>query len=126
MQPAGDCVKVLPVSRVSIGAHAPPPLALLQDTASLPVTGSMTDDKLDNTLFQDALEALVKFGKGLVNFLIWLGLYVLPIVLVIGLPIFFLVRWLMRRSKARKQTAASGWKTGTDGEGLPPLPTEKK
>ncbi len=75
---------------------------------------------------QDALEALVKFGKGLVNFLIWLGLYVLPIVLVIGLPIFFMVRWLMRRSKERKQTAASGWKKGTDGEVLPPLPTEKK
>lgn len=74
---------------------------------------------------KDALEALVKFGKGLVNFLIWLGLYVLPIVLVIGLPIFFLVRWLVRRSRARKLAATRSWQKSVEGEGLPPIPTEK-
>lgn len=75
---------------------------------------------------KDALEALVKFGKGLVNFLIWFGLYILPIVLVIGLPIYLLVRWLVRRNKTRKQAAAAGWRKATGEEEFPPLPTEKK
>lgn len=74
---------------------------------------------------KDALEALLKFGKGLVNFLIWLGLYILPIVIVIGLPVYFLVRWLVRRNKARKQAALMAWKKGNEGEGFPPIPTEK-
>ena len=75
---------------------------------------------------KDALEALVKFGKGLVNFLIWFGLYILPIVLVIGLPIYFLVRWLARRNKTRKQATAAGWRKATGEEEFPPLPIEKK
>ncbi|HRS74979.1 MAG TPA: DUF4349 domain-containing protein, partial [Anaerolineaceae bacterium] len=41
---------------------------------------------------RDALQALLDFGKGLVNFLIWLVILVVPIVLLFGLPIFFLVR----------------------------------
>ncbi len=75
---------------------------------------------------RDALQALIKFGKGLVNFLIWLVLYVLPIALVIGLPVFFLVRWLTRRSRARKQAATAAWKNDSDAGSAPPIPTEKK
>jgi len=75
---------------------------------------------------RDALQALIKFGKGLVNFLIWLVLYVLPIVLVIGLPVFFLVRWLKRRSLARKQATTAAWTGDSDASSAPPIPTEKK
>jgi len=71
---------------------------------------------------QDALEALLKFGKGFVNFLIWLGLYILPIVLVIGVPIFFLVRWLIRRNRNRKQAAMARWIKDHEGEEIPPVP----
>lgn len=71
---------------------------------------------------KDALEALLKFGKGLVNFLIWLGLYILPIILVIGLPVYFLVRWLMRRSRNRKEAAVAKWIKEHEGEGIPPVP----
>lgn len=71
---------------------------------------------------KEALEALVKFGKGLVNFLIWLGLYVLPIVLVLGLPVFFLVRWLIRRNRARKQAALAQWLKDHEGDAVPPIP----
>ena len=53
---------------------------------------------------RDAVQALINFGKGLVNFLIWLGILIIPIVLVLGLPIFFFVRWLVRRNR-RKQAA---------------------
>lgn len=65
----------------------------------------------------DAVRALVSFLKGFVDFLIRLVITVLPILivlgLVIGLPIYLLVRWLVRRNKAKKNQ-------------LPPVPTEKK
>jgi hypothetical protein len=57
---------------------------------------------------RDALQALIDFGKGLVDFLIWFGVLVIPILVVIGLPIFLLVRFFTRRNRreqARKQEA---------------------
>ena len=51
-----------------------------------------------------ALQALIDFGNGFVNFIIWLGIFVLPVVLVIGLPLFFIIRALVRRNR-RKQAA---------------------
>lgn len=48
---------------------------------------------------RDALQALIDFGKGLVDFLIWFAILVIPILVVIGLPIFLLVRWLTRRNR---------------------------
>ncbi len=53
---------------------------------------------------RDAVQALINFGKGLANFLIWLVILIVPIAIVIGLPIFFFVRWLVRRNR-RKQAA---------------------
>jgi phosphotransferase system glucose/maltose/N-acetylglucosamine-specific IIC component len=50
---------------------------------------------------RDAAQALINFGKGLVEFLIWLIILVVPVVAVIGLPIFFLVRWLIRRNRRK-------------------------
>lgn len=53
---------------------------------------------------KDAIQALVNALQGIVDALIWLGLYVLPIALVIGLPLWFvgrgLIRWANKRSKA--------------------------
>jgi len=64
----------------------------------------------------DAVRALVNFLKGFVDFLIRLVITVLPILIVlglfIGLPIYLLVRWLVRRKAKKNQ--------------LPPVPTEKK
>ena len=48
---------------------------------------------------RDAVQSLINFGKGLVNFLIWLGILIIPVVVVIGLPIYLLVRWLVRRNR---------------------------
>ncbi|PKN99134.1 MAG: hypothetical protein CVU42_09735 [Chloroflexi bacterium HGW-Chloroflexi-4] len=53
---------------------------------------------------RDAVQSLINFGKGLVEFLIWLVILVLPIIIVIGAPIFFFVRWLIKRGK-RKEAA---------------------
>ncbi len=55
-----------------------------------------------------AIQALVNFGKGLVNALIWLVITILPILLVIGLPIYFLVRWLVRRSRRNQAKRMQG------------------
>jgi tellurite resistance-related uncharacterized protein len=53
---------------------------------------------------RDAIQALINFGKGLANFLIWLIILIVPVLLVIGLPVFFFVRWLVRRNR-REQAA---------------------
>ena len=65
---------------------------------------------------RDALQALINFLKGLVNFLIWLGILVLPILLIIGLPTYFIVRAIRRRNKAKKSQQNQ----------VPPLPTQNK
>lgn len=46
---------------------------------------------------KDAIQALISALQGIVNIAIWLLLYALPILLVLGLPVYFLVRWLRRR-----------------------------
>ena len=51
---------------------------------------------------RDALQGLINFGKGFVEFLIWLIILIVPILLVIGAPIFFLVRWLVRRNRRKE------------------------
>lgn len=66
-------------------------------------------------IMRDALQALVNFLKGFVNFLIYFVIVALPILAIIGLPIFFFVRWLVRRSKAKKANRNQ----------QPPLPTVK-
>ncbi len=66
-----------------------------------------------------ALQALIDFGKGLVDFLIWVGIFILPVVLVIGLPLYFFIRWLVRRNR-RKQAE----KLHAMQEKQPPLPRQ--
>jgi hypothetical protein len=75
-------------------------------------------------VMRDALQALINFGKGFVNFLIWLVILIVPVVLVIGLPIYFLVRWLVRRNqnKATKQAHAQQRTQESGSSRLPPLP----
>jgi hypothetical protein len=51
---------------------------------------------------RQAVQALLNFLKGFVNFLIWLVILILPILIVIGLPLYFLIRWLVRRNKTKR------------------------
>ena len=60
---------------------------------------------------RDAIQALVDALQGIVNALIWIVLFVLPIVIVLGVPLYFLIRWLVRRGK-RKQAQKN----------MPPMP----
>jgi len=77
--------------------------------ASQPITVAGWQPK---GIARDAVQALLDFFRGLVNFLIWLVILVLPIVIIFGVPLYFLIRWLTRRKKANRQT--------------PPLPTQQK
>jgi hypothetical protein len=45
---------------------------------------------------KDALEALVRAFQGLATGVIWVALYVLPLVVVIGLPLYALLRLALR------------------------------
>lgn len=75
---------------------------------------------------RDALQALIDFGKGLVNFLIWVGILIIPILLVIGVPVYFFVRWLVRRNRRkmadRVQYPAAPKAKDPSTSGKPPLP----
>ncbi len=55
---------------------------------------------------KDAVEALVNTLQGLGSFVIWLVIYILPVGTLIGLPLFYLgrgvVRWRRRRKQARQ------------------------
>lgn len=46
---------------------------------------------------KDAIQALVDALQGLVNALIWFALYLLPILLIIGIPVWLIVRALRKR-----------------------------
>ena len=54
---------------------------------------------------QKALQALVDGGKIIVNILIWLALFPLPILAIIGLPVYLIVRLIRKRRKAKPATA---------------------
>ncbi|HRN50750.1 MAG TPA: DUF4349 domain-containing protein [Anaerolineales bacterium] len=58
---------------------------------------------------KDAIQALISALQGIVNIAIWLALYALPILLVLGLPVYFFVRWLRQRraNAAGKTTPAA-------------------
>ena len=55
---------------------------------------------------KDAIQALLSALQGIVNALIWLVLYALPILLVLGYPLYLLVRWLRKRRAVGSKSVA--------------------
>ena len=53
---------------------------------------------------KNALQTLITALQGLVNLGIWLALFILPIVLIIGLPLFFIIRGIRNRQRRNKDT----------------------
>lgn len=51
---------------------------------------------------KDAIEALIRGLQVLASIAIWLGLFVLPILVVIGLPVYIVVRLVLRARRRRK------------------------
>lgn len=57
---------------------------------------------------RDALQSLIYFWQGFVNFLIRFFLFTLPVLITIGLPlyvVFLLVRWVVRKTRKPKTKA---------------------
>lgn len=55
---------------------------------------------------RDAIEALVVALQGIANFLIWFVIFILPVLLIIGVPIWLVIRFFRRRRQRRKAAAA--------------------
>lgn len=51
---------------------------------------------------KEAVENLVTTLQGIADFLIYFVISVLPVLLLVGLPLYFLVRWYWRRRRGRK------------------------
>jgi hypothetical protein len=58
-------------------------------------------------VIKDAIQSLIVALQGLVNIAIWLALFILPIALIIGLPLFFIIRGLRSRRRRNKDKDAS-------------------
>jgi len=59
---------------------------------------------------QRALQALVNGAQTIVDVLIWLLLFALPILAIIGLPIFLIIRWVRKRRKKKAQNEGTAEK----------------
>lgn len=62
---------------------------------------------------KDALESLITAVQFLVSALIWLIIFFLPLVLLVGVPLWLIVRWLRRR-KANKQQVTVNTEQSTE------------
>ncbi len=51
---------------------------------------------------KDAIEALITALQGIANFLIWFVIFILPVLLIIGVPIWLVIRFFVRRRRRRK------------------------
>jgi hypothetical protein len=58
---------------------------------------------------KNAIQTLIVALQGLVNIGIWLALFILPIVLIIGLPLFFIIRGIRnRRRRSQEDNPGTG------------------
>ncbi len=81
-------------------------IELIPDVLSQPVTIGTWQPQ---GVAKEALQALIVALQGVINLLIWLTIFVLPLALVVLLPLVVLVlllRWWLRRRKAAKKAAA--------------------
>lgn len=59
---------------------------------------------------REAVRRLISFWQGFVDAMIWVVIYVIPILLTIALPFFLLflfIRWLVRRGKGKRKIVAA-------------------
>ena len=56
-------------------------------------------------VIKDAIQTLITALQGLVNISIWMALFILPIILIIGIPLYFIIRGLRNWRRRRKQRA---------------------
>lgn len=67
---------------------------------------------------KEAIQSLIVALQWLVNVGIWLILFLLPILLIIGIPLFLLIRWLRKRGrKGEGKVSSEGAKPGQEQAG---------
>jgi hypothetical protein len=59
-------------------------------------------------VIKNALQSLIGALQGLVNVLIWFALFILPILIVVGVPLYFIIRGLRNWRRRRKQRDLNG------------------
>jgi hypothetical protein len=63
---------------------------------------------------KDALESLLGALQGLVSFLIWFVIYALPLLLIIGVPVWLFVRFVRRAIRRRRQRKVDAATSSTE------------
>jgi hypothetical protein len=58
-------------------------------------------------VIKDAIQTLIGALQGLVNIVIWIALFILPILLIIGIPLYLIIRGLRSWRRRRKQQRES-------------------
>jgi Domain of unknown function (DUF4349) len=64
-------------------------------------------------IFRNAIESLVDALQSLAEFGIWFAIYLLPLLLIIGVPLWLVVRFIRRRRQQRRGTAPTETETET-------------
>jgi hypothetical protein len=65
-----------------------------------------------------AVEALIEVGQSVVDSLIWFGIFCLPFLIPLGIVVYFLVRYFLKR-RAQKKAAKAELETLTQPEDVP-------
>lgn len=63
---------------------------------------------------KNALESLISALQSIANVLIWIGIFCLPLVIIFGIPAFFIIRYAYRRRRRRQEIAPT--ETAESGE----------
>jgi hypothetical protein len=85
---------------------------LSQSAAFSTITANLTPDIVSQPVqvpgwqpqgvAKDAIEALIGTLQGLASFAIWFGIYILPVLLLVGVPLWLMVRFVWRRIRRRR------------------------
>jgi hypothetical protein len=65
-------------------------------------------------VIKDALQSLIGALQGLVNVLIWITLFLLPIIIVVGVPLYFIIRGIRSWRRRRKERTSEAEDLGDD------------
>lgn len=97
---------------------------LSESSAFSTITANLTPDILAQPVkiggwqpggvVKKALEALISGLQTIANILIWLAIYVLPIALLIGIPVYLIFRYFRNRRRAKPAPVAPEEPAGTD------------
>jgi len=90
---------------------------LSQSAAFSTLTVGLTPDELSRPIevggwrpqgtARNALEALISALQGLGKFLIWFVIFLIPLILIFGIPIWLFIRFVRNRRRRRRQTTTT-------------------